>query len=324
MKFFGLLFFLPLSIAILSMPLIAESKAKKERGGSCTESCTVNADINVQEFKTAAEAYNLKCSLDKAGEPGNLNWCSQNCTKEGGLYTKLFNRKRKENVESFIKSRTIACSTLSQKLPKKAGFVDCPKNNSDTKVVYLKSSGGVCVKLRTEVAKQSKTLSDLFKDIKDYTKSPIPLSSVGNDALLDIAALLSKVFDNKEKVTQLVSDQLTIGRLETAKYLDIPLIFDAAMAEFSRQIFGKSIDDLNIRNPGDYKAYKEKFLIRFPKALQLELVRRYNDAPRIPIARLSQDFRDSCVAFSPDGTRILTGSNDGTAKLWDAKVQGKY
>jgi WD40 repeat protein len=26
------------------------------------------------------------------------------------------------------------------------------------------------------------------------------------------------------------------------------------------------------------------------------------------------------VAFSPDGTRIVTGSNDGTAKMWDART----
>ena len=26
------------------------------------------------------------------------------------------------------------------------------------------------------------------------------------------------------------------------------------------------------------------------------------------------------VAFSPDGTRIVTGSDDGTAKVWDART----
>ncbi len=28
----------------------------------------------------------------------------------------------------------------------------------------------------------------------------------------------------------------------------------------------------------------------------------------------------SSVSFSPDGTRILTGSDDGTAKVWDART----
>jgi WD40 repeat protein len=34
--------------------------------------------------------------------------------------------------------------------------------------------------------------------------------------------------------------------------------------------------------------------------------------------RVAGKGRDMSVAFSPNGQRIVTGSYDGTAKLWDA------
>ena len=35
---------------------------------------------------------------------------------------------------------------------------------------------------------------------------------------------------------------------------------------------------------------------------------------------MQHDARINGVAFSPDGLRILTGSNDGAAYLWDAST----
>jgi len=115
-------FFLIVTIAFVSLPTLAESQAKKDRGGSCSKLCTdsgvdVVSDTRLLSDRSLSDDKRSElCSEHNSDEPGNVYWCDKECKGEGGTFTKLFNKDRKKHVEEFLKHRKDTCKIVRDQL----------------------------------------------------------------------------------------------------------------------------------------------------------------------------------------------------------------
>jgi putative hemolysin len=109
------------------------SKARQERGASCTDNCTkdgkfytsdlelagfgksqIGITTNIDTLKEKVDFVNRLCknlSPSEEANPqyaGNVNWCDKNCTKKGGVLSKL--KGRQEKVIAFVSERKQHCN----------------------------------------------------------------------------------------------------------------------------------------------------------------------------------------------------------------------
>jgi hypothetical protein len=188
----------------------------------------------------------------------------------------------------------------------------------DDDQVILQSRDGHDFKVEYKVIKQSETLKSLIEDAG--IDHPIPVPNITGKTLAKIIEYLKLIHEGKDiDLKETLTEPELLAFTLAANFLDIPILFNAALDECVRYIFTAFGTSSKFS-----EQFKTEFLNRFPKDLQREIIQRgdtYLIPPHMvkPLATFHAGGQVRIVAFNLDGTQIGTASAPGEVRLWEIK-----
>ncbi|MGE4168377.1 MAG: hypothetical protein AB7E68_02420, partial [Candidatus Babeliales bacterium] len=152
-------------------------------------------------------------------------------------------------------------------------------------------------------AEQSETIKNMLADLEDQQDQPINLPAIDGKTLGLIVEFLQK----KDIEVKKLDLEALINLVNAANGLDIPKLLDAAATVLAEHIQTNKAK-INIQE------LKEKLPLDMQKLVEAKMP--------FKLLQTLTGHTDSVfsVAWSPDGTKLASGSWDKTIKIWNAQT----